>query len=800
MLRTVLSRKNEHAQAKMVQNLLKWMVATTKPLSIEEATEAVFQSYDNYSLHKRLPSLDAILEICAGLVKSVKRRKYTAVEFVHFSVKEYLLSERITSSKVSLFAIDEEAAYREITKLCISYIFLFDQSNIIATEVEKTHPFLLYACRNWGQHLQYNNVYEDAAVMALVNKFLDINRQRFHIMSRALTFQLNFVRRAYTFSDLQLYDAIKCGLNVIAESLLQRGVDPNSGNYPIGYALHIAIEKDNMELVELLIRFKANVNLEAEEYDTPLALACRKGNLNIINTLLNKGANPNPAYGSHPLQEACERGRKNVVQLLLDKGVSKEAREKAILISMERKSVEIFDILVGCTNNNTLLITNLPSNALLKACSVGNALVVRRLIEAGTDINHRYPVSEESALYLAVEVNDENIVCLLLNKGADAKQIVKSGESILQFAASKGNAKIVEDLIANGANPNFSPGIEGTALGQAVLGNHLSAAKVLLEHDADKHAPLKEGLSSAFFYALYYHKIDLVKLFIKHGIDLEREGGKYGECVVSAITGGHDEIVKLLVGNESRTKLLEGCFGHVLVGAAAVGDEELVRSCLDVGDDVNMVMEGRSPLHIAVMHNRMTVVELLLNRGADVNLTTDEMDNALHDAALFGFKKMCALLIDRGAPVNRIQGEFGTPFKAAIVNDNFEVVDLLIERGADVNLSEGNHGHPLEVLLPRNHGVSIIRSLLGHGADPNVRGGEYGSVLQAACYDENDLNVECLLETEVDLDYAGGSHPSPVEILHNRRKEHLVQRLLIRGAVVPPSLEGKIYRRPNSPF
>ena len=805
MLRTILNKKNDHVYPRMVYNLLRWMVATSSPLSIEEATQAVLQSPNDCSLNRRLPSLDATLEMCAGLVKSVDGLIGVTVEFVHYSVKEYLLSERILKSPVSFFAINERDSYRDLTKICISFMFLFDQVEFAIPKILKDHPFLPYACERWDHYLEYGDAQEDESVMNLVNKFLDVNRQRFHIMSRALTYFPDIrrptlrcceVKQACTFSDLQLYDAVKYGLVANVQSLLQGGADPNSGNDSIGYALHVAVRKENTEFVQLLIEYKADVNLEAKNHGTPLAIASEIGNLIIIKILLNSGANPDPSLEHSPLKKACERGRKSVVQILLDKGIDQETCDSALLKAIEKKYSDIFDIFMDHRSDKSSP-QNIPPDALLKACGVGDGYIVRRLIEAGSDIQYQSPLSEYTALYLAVKRGYEEIVDFLLDNGADANEKVEPDKSILSYAAGQESAKIVEALIAHGADPHFWSADEETALGCAVSSDCLSIVKTLLKHNVDIHAPMNKDMYSAFFYAIHFRRIEIVKLFLDHGIDLDREGGKYGGCVIQAILNGLNEIVDRLISSESRIDILAQHFGHLLHGATAIGDKELVKSCLDSGEDPNMVAESSTPLQIAAMNNRLSVAELLLDRGADVNQSTDLDDNPLHNAASKGHEEMCSLLIERGALVNRVQGQFGTPLKAATVNRRYGVLELLIQHGADVNLSEGNHDHPLQAALKLES--SIYEELLKHGADPNFHGGEYGSVLQAVCSYGSDLDsIMSILDRDVDINYTGGNHPSPIELIYERNCDILVQRMLARGANIPPSLEGIIKPEPNT--
>ena len=321
----------------------------------------------------------------------------------------------------------------------------------------------------------------------------------------------------------------------------------------------------------------------------------------------------------------------------------------------------------------------------------------------------------------------------------------------------------------------------------------MSTTRLLLQHNADMHLRKDDVNESAFRHVVVAGLVDFVKLFLEHGATIDREGGKYGDTVLAAMFSKHDEIVELLLDGESVEDVQIEHFGSKLHAAVAMGDEDRVRSLLKDGYDVNLEKDSWLPLQAAVANRKKSIAKLLLENGADVNFTGRVFDNVLHDAALGGLLDICKLLIQYKAPINRVQGKYGTALQAAAYNGHTEVVRLLLKNGADVNLTGGQHGSSLTAAFSSwNSAGSTVKLLLEHGADVNFHGGEYGSLLQAACYGPRfDLIEDYLLDSGVDLNYQGGDHPSPVEILYNKDWEPLFKMFVIRGAKIPPSLEGK---------
>jgi ankyrin repeat protein len=81
----------------------------------------------------------------------------------------------------------------------------------------------------------------------------------------------------------------------------------------------------------------------------------------------------------------------------------------------------------------------------------------------------------------------------------------------------------------------------------------------------------------------------------------------------------------------------------------------------------------------------------------------------------------------------------------AVIDGNETVVRYLVGLGADVNAQGSEYGDPLQAASYRGHEI-IVRYLVKHGADVNAQGGEYGNALSAAEANGNNSIVRFLLE------------------------------------------------------
>ena len=208
-------------------------------------------------------------------------------------------------------------------------------------------------------------------------------------------------------------------------------------------------------------------------------------------------------------------------------------------------------VLVGCGPQP-------PDISIHEAARDGNIEAVKQHLAAGTDVNAKDEISGQAVhgatpLHYAAARGRNKIVELLIAKGADVNTKTEFGETPLHYAATKDEQEVIEQLIAKGADINAKAGKgknQGTTpLDYAIMWEHTAIADLLRKH-----------------------------------------GGK---------SGTEDSI-------------------HV---AAALGNIEAIKQHLAVGADVNARKEhgGTTPLHRAASRGHKEVVELLIAKGADVN-------------------------------------------------------------------------------------------------------------------------------------------------------------------------------------
>ena len=188
--------------------------------------------------------------------------------------------------------------------------------------------------------------------------------------------------------------------------------------------LSLACRQGKQDIVELLLESGANVNHRNKAGNTPLLEACSQGHVDAARMLLDRGANidtPTETTLDSALTWACTLGNEQVVDLLLSQNTDVEHRTKD-----------------GCT-------------ALMFASLAGHIEVARMLLDHGAEINVESDSNKDSPLTFACWKGHQDVVELLLERKADIEHRTKEGFTPLMFAALGGHKEVAYSLLRHGA-------------------------------------------------------------------------------------------------------------------------------------------------------------------------------------------------------------------------------------------------------------------------------------------------------------------------------------------------------------
>lgn len=347
-------------------------------------------------------------------------------------------------------------------------------------------------------------------------------------------------------------------------------------------------------------------------------------------------------------------------------------------------------------------------SSLLRAIKSGEQAKALAMLDRGTAARAQDP-DGTTALHWAVRQNDFELADRLLDAGADPSAANRYGVTPLHLAAQNGSANMIRRLLDAGADVNEAVNLGETALMTAARTGKVEAAEALLERGAKIDARELWHGQTALMWAAAQSHADMVAALIEHGADVNaRSNVEEWERQVTA---------------EPRAKWLPPGGMTPLLFAAREGCVACVPVLVDAGADVDMTTpDGISPLLSALINGHYDVAAELVDAGTDVNLVDYTGRGALYAAVDFNTMPSS----NRPAP-------------KVIDNEHtaFDLINMLLERGADPNaqldrlapyrakLDRGNDTVLTKGATPllraaKAGDIAAMRTLLAHGADPKL--------------------------------------------------------------------------------
>ncbi|KAJ7756596.1 ankyrin repeat-containing domain protein [Mycena metata] len=327
--------------------------------------------------------------------------------------------------------------------------------------------------------------------------------------------------------------------------------------------------------------------------------------------------------------------------------------------------------------------------ALCAACFYGHLTMVRLLIEeGGIDVNAtlddgRYGTALQAAVSMGR--TSETPFSLDIDRAGVVEVTVAHGRSALQGVSPSAHEDIVRLLLEKGADVNLRAGRLGSALQVAAYWDHQTLVQLLIDHGADVNCRDRGPFGNALQAAAYDGHEAVVRLLIDIGADVNLEGGEYGSALYAAVVQGHEEIVRLLINNGADVNAQGGNFGREYGSALQVSlwRENIARLLIEKGADLGYTLVG-SPLQAAAAWGLYDVARLLIEHGADVNVQGSPFATPLQEASWGDHVDIVRLLIDNGAKVNAEGTMYGSALQAANRRGHEKIVALLLEKGASV--------------------------------------------------------------------------------------------------------------------
>ncbi|CAN9317324.1 unnamed protein product [Alternaria alternata] len=383
-------------------------------------------------------------------------------------------------------------------------------------------------------------------------------------------------------------------------------------------------------------------------------------------------------------------------------------------------------------------------------------------------------VGGKAALFNAVEQRRHRMLEQLLDGGAKAEPHMES--AMLRVAAQNQDAESIMLLLRYGADANGFDREGVTPLFATTRSQCLESAKILLKHGADPNLSAGPDSESPLALAVSQNAIEFVQLYLANGGDpgFVMENGS--TALVSAMNKTTSpKCVEMLLSKDGDANAKNGEGTTALFQAIQANRVDLMTVLLDHGANPNLP-GPKHPLWPSTYKPKC--LQLLLSRGADTKKTPGVMELASSLKKLDSIK----ILMEAGVSPNVRKDGVYTPLCSAIRDNSPEIVTYLLEHGADPNFNAAEYPAFKSITHKRTH---FLPQLVAAGADLNK---PKGIIETAVKFNDKDAMIY-LLDQGVNPNDRTPDGCTPLTTAINDDHGELVDILLSRGA--DPAIRGK---------
>jgi len=278
------------------------------------------------------------------------------------------------------------------------------------------------------------------------------------------------------------------------------------------------------------------------------------------------------------------------------------------------------------------------------------------------------------ALVMATHKQHEDVLRYVISQGAAINDFgqIKSNEwwTALDVAAHKGNQHFVETLLALGAQADLSGGAYGTALIAAIDSDHCN------------------------------HSV--VEIILAAGVEINEtvvpaKASRQGCALNAAIKRADLQAMKILLDHGADPNVVNGRENTSLMLAVSLRNEAIMDMLMEKGADVNLNIDPPSnlwedsgtvsALEVAAKYGHTIIIERLVKDGAVLVQPNDDapFKTALQCAAYYGMPEAIKTLLRLGSDATIVGGFCGSALQAAATSGSLECITLLLDAGADIN-------------------------------------------------------------------------------------------------------------------
>jgi ankyrin repeat protein len=431
----------------------------------------------------------------------------------------------------------------------------------------------------------------------------------------------------------------------------------------------------------------------------------------------------------YAITEAARAGHKVIVQLLLEKTtVDEDELRVALHWAAACQDQEIVSLLLDKIPEPETF--QWPEDIIYQAAATGLNDLLAFTLSAGHNVDELCDFYWGAPLAMLVAWrNRVSTMEFLLGSEHKPDLTLKdefAGDDPLTTAADKGNPRMVELLLQNGANVETTNSNGKRPIQMAAQECNFKAIELLIKAGADFKSGSKEphSFGPPLFMAVTSGSQACVRILLAAGADPVVEGPDGITALYEAVAGSDIDVARELLEHDPKLDVEKAPPGQVtpLMRAIGLQNAEMVSLLLEHGATVNFADKSsveftKTPLSLACLQGNLDIVKLLLAKGADVNYAEDGSDAPLLSATTGSLAVTKHLLLDETIDVKWAASDGTTALHMACLDPS--LVTELLERGAHIDAHSETYGTTLHKAT-RSNRIQTIKALLANDPKPDI--------------------------------------------------------------------------------
>lgn len=317
-------------------------------------------------------------------------------------------------------------------------------------------------------------------------------------------------------------------------------------------------------------------------------------------------------------------------------------------------------------------------------------------IQKGNSASELNVNSFDATVYAIIEkASNESVKFLLDQKGNDVNKLTHDGRTYIFWAAYKGNVELMEYLLSKGAKTNILDDHGNTILNFAASTGQANTKvyDLCIKKGANLLKDLDhEGANALLLVAPYDKDFTLINYFVSKGLDLKSTDANGNTAFNYAAKTGNTVLLKQLV--EKGLKFNDNAMIMASQGTRSSANTIELYQYLE-GLKIKptaVAKNGENALHAIVRKEKqLDIIRYFLSKGVDMNQADNEGNTVFMNAASANSEtEVIELLASKLKNINQVNKKGVSALAMAVRNNTAEIVNLLIAKGADVNATDAN--------------------------------------------------------------------------------------------------------------